>query len=289
MTESQDVFNVFISWSGTLSKRIAYIVQDWIATTVQLAIPFVSDKDIDAGDRGLVEIEENLNKIRVGIICLTAENQNSPWLNFEAGALSKKLGEKSWVAPLLFDIGTAQVRYPMAQFQLNDFSEEGVASVARTVNKAMEKPVNAEKLSSALRLTWPDLASKIEAIRSEGSQQVLVEEPTRSTDEMFEEIIVAVRDQSLLLEELKKNSSKITIADQQLELTKEALSKLTEYNNRSRRLTAKEVADMEESLDKHDWRLINTAPFLRWYLEHYFNVFQHKAPAKEIDYSDVPF
>ena len=95
MTEKQDDFNVFKSWSGTLSKKIAYLVQNWIATTVQHANPFVSDKDIDAGDRGLVEIEENLNKIRVGIICLTAENKNSPWLNLKRG-----LCRRSWVKSL---------------------------------------------------------------------------------------------------------------------------------------------------------------------------------------------
>lgn len=40
MSENADDFNVFISWSGETSKRIALVVQEWLATTIQAANPF---------------------------------------------------------------------------------------------------------------------------------------------------------------------------------------------------------------------------------------------------------
>lgn len=42
---------VFISWSGTRSKAMANALKEWIPLIVQHAKPFVSDKDISAGDR----------------------------------------------------------------------------------------------------------------------------------------------------------------------------------------------------------------------------------------------
>lgn len=42
---------VFISWSGKRSKAMANALKEWIPLIVQHAEPFVSDKDISAGDR----------------------------------------------------------------------------------------------------------------------------------------------------------------------------------------------------------------------------------------------
>ncbi len=56
MTDRVPEYDVFISWSGEVSKRIALAAQEWLSTTIQAAVPFVSDTNIDAGDRGLEEI-----------------------------------------------------------------------------------------------------------------------------------------------------------------------------------------------------------------------------------------
>lgn len=74
--------------------------------------PFVSDADIEAGARGLDDIKDELDGTRFAIVVVTRDNQNAPWLNFEAGAISKQLsGSINRVAPCLVDFdGSSQMR-----------------------------------------------------------------------------------------------------------------------------------------------------------------------------------
>src|SRR4051794_8953617 len=97
---------VFISWSGAYSRAIAAAVRDWIPLLFDTVTPFMSDHDIAAGERGLTVIETELEGTQFGIIVVTEENQHAPWLNFEAGALSKIITQdrKQRVAPLLVDL-----------------------------------------------------------------------------------------------------------------------------------------------------------------------------------------
>src|SRR5688572_24049156 len=84
---------VFISWSGARSKAIAEALRGWVPRVLQSVHPWMSGEDIYAGARWLAEIQAQLSQTGVGIICVTPENQHSPWLNFEGGALSKTLPE----------------------------------------------------------------------------------------------------------------------------------------------------------------------------------------------------
>ena len=47
------------------------------------------------------------------------ENQSAPWLNFEAGALAKKL-ESSRVVPLAINLKPSEVQQPLGQFQAKE-------------------------------------------------------------------------------------------------------------------------------------------------------------------------
>jgi hypothetical protein len=58
----------------------------------------MSAEDIDTGTRWDSEVTNQLAETRCGIICLTKENQQAPWLLFETGALSKTI-EKTYVIP----------------------------------------------------------------------------------------------------------------------------------------------------------------------------------------------
>ncbi len=293
MSERTPEYNVFISWSGDVSKRIALVVQDWLSTTVQASSPFVSDKDIDAGDRGIEEIGNQLDRIKTGIICLTNQNQANPWINFEAGNLSKRFADKAYVMCLLFDLEPGQVRFPLATFQNGPINEEYMARVARTVNKGLGNPLTEAKLASMFKLTWPILAQAMEKIRGWNSQQVMgAVEPVRTPQDMFEEIVVAIREQSTILAEIKKARSRPTLVDEHISLTVDVLRRLTERWGYSRQMSIQDVVDLGWNLDADDWRIIKTAPFLTWYLENYFNVYPLKArpePEQTGDMDDVPF
>jgi len=69
-----DTYNVFISWSGERSKKVAVALYDWLPMVLQTARPWMSKEDIEKGSRGLEEIGRALETMSVGIICLTPEN-----------------------------------------------------------------------------------------------------------------------------------------------------------------------------------------------------------------------
>lgn len=78
----------------------------------------MSEEDIAKGTRGSDVIAEALDDARVGIICLTPENLNASWILFEAGALSRLIGQKDLVCPYLLGIQKSDVELPLGQFQL---------------------------------------------------------------------------------------------------------------------------------------------------------------------------
>lgn len=82
---------LFISWSGERSKAIASAIRDWLPLIIQSVKPWFSPEDIDKGARWLGDLNTQLEKQSVAVICVTPESLNAPWLLFEVGALSKAL------------------------------------------------------------------------------------------------------------------------------------------------------------------------------------------------------
>src|SRR5664279_2432056 len=91
---------VFISWSGDASQRVAKALRDWLPQVINAIEPFMSSEDIEKGTRGLAAIASELEATSCGIICLTPKNFQKPWVNFEAGAISRSVGT-SHVIPFL--------------------------------------------------------------------------------------------------------------------------------------------------------------------------------------------
>lgn len=99
---------VFISWSGEVSRRVAIVLRDWLPSVIQSLEPYVSSEDIDKGTRWSTDISRELDQSSYGILCVTRENLQAPWLNFEAGALSKSV-DKSRVSPFLFSVKRSEI------------------------------------------------------------------------------------------------------------------------------------------------------------------------------------
>ena len=67
----------------------------------------------------------------VGLLCVTRENYDKPWINFEAGALAKNY-TTARVCPILIDLHPADITGPLTAFQMKRLIEGDVVGEAST-------------------------------------------------------------------------------------------------------------------------------------------------------------
>ncbi len=154
------------------------------------------------GTRWGAELAHELDLSNFGVVCLTRENVNAPWLNFEAGSLAKSV-ERGRVSPLLIGLKKAEVTSPWTQFQLTDFAKEDTRRMVRDINAATEVPLEERRLDKAFAAFWPQLEQQISPIAEAATTQVIAEpqEASATISRMIEEILGIVRDQQILLNE----------------------------------------------------------------------------------------
>jgi hypothetical protein len=182
---------VFISWSGKRSKIIALTLRQWLPDVIQSVEPWMSEFDIDAGARWSGEIEKELSEAKFGIICLTRDNFNAPWILFEAGALAKTLSD-TFVCPYLIDLDTTDLpQGPLTQFQAKRANQKDTWDVVSTINKALEeKALPNERLERTFTRVWPELESALKDLPKDDMKTKKV----RSVENMVAEILDIVRD-----------------------------------------------------------------------------------------------
>ena len=161
---------VFISWSGERSKALAEALYSWLPNVIQAVQPWMSANDIEKGTRWRSGLANELEQASISIICLTPENLDAPWLNFEAGALSRQQ-QNSYVCTFLFGLEPIDVREPLAQFQSTKADKEDIKKLVHTINHVLADAALAEtKVNDAFDIWWPRLDEKLIAI--EGKHDV---------------------------------------------------------------------------------------------------------------------
>ena len=190
---------VFISWSGNKSHKVALVYRDWLPSVIQSIEPYVSSEDIDKGARWSTDIANELADSTFGILCVTKENLNAPWLSFEAGALSKTM-DKSFVSPFLFDIKRSEVDGPILQFQSTIFQKEDIKKLVKTLNKACgESSIPDARLDKAFEVWFPTLEEELNKLKDVEDESTIEEESTSYSSEILEEILDLARNNQKLL------------------------------------------------------------------------------------------
>lgn len=182
---------VFVSWSGDRSHKLAGLLRDWLPQVIQQLRPWISTEDIRKGQRWAAEIGSKLNQGSQGVICLTPDSLGSPWLNFEAGALAKSL-ETGRVRPLLLDMRPSDIVGPLEQFQATVVrNKEDMYKLVASLNSVCNSPLAEAILQKAFDRAWPDFAGGLESIPSAESDH-----PTthRDTNDVLAELLERVRD-----------------------------------------------------------------------------------------------
>ncbi len=181
---------VFISWSGDLSKKLAEAVREWLPATLQFVKPYFTPVDIEKGTKWGAEISAELEKSDTGIICLTRENLSSPWILFEAGALSKK--PRSRVCTLLFNLETTDVTGPLTLFQHTRFVKNDFKGLVETINNVGgESKLEKSVFDRVFEMWWPRLEEQIATILREQTPAE-TGEPRKERD-ILEELLELTR------------------------------------------------------------------------------------------------
>lgn len=203
--EGMNEVKLFIGWSGETSLRVAEIVKEWLQSALHGVQPFVSADDIDKGSHRFITLLRELEDSRFGLLCLTRENLTSPWLNFEAGALSKSVG-KGRVAPLLFGVDKRDVVGPLLHFQATDFDSKDLFKLYASLNNACDRPLVDVVLRRSFETWWPVLDGQISELSlntdSEVSQKV-------DSIDLLNEILVLLRGQEKAMANLAAANARL--------------------------------------------------------------------------------
>ncbi len=178
----------FISWSGERSRVVAEALRDWIPLVLHYVEPWISQADIEAGQRWAQEVTKELEASNFGVICVTRENASSPWVLFEAGALAKSM-QGSRVIPVLLDLEFRDITGPLAQFQAKKTDRAGLAEVIQSLNSASPHPIPDERVKQLFDALWPELEKKLSSI----PKAQPASKHTRPQPEILEELVASIR------------------------------------------------------------------------------------------------
>ena len=179
---------VFISWSGKRSKALAIALKEWLPLILQYAKPWVSEKDISAGERWAQAIAGELESSNFGILCITPENLRSEWILFEAGALSKSMLDAK-VIPLLFGLELSDLSGPLSQFQALKVDQQGLMDVVKAINAVAETKAAEATINQLVPALWPQLQAKLDEI----PDQEPSDKHMRPQTDILEDLVLQVR------------------------------------------------------------------------------------------------
>jgi hypothetical protein len=184
-------YNVFLAWSGNVSKAVAEAWHEWLPLAIQGAKPWMSSTDIHKGTPWFSALADQLKGIKIGIICVAPDNLSAPSIHFEAGALSRTVAEQQYVCPYLFSVKVADLGFPLAQFQATKAERDDTKELFHTLHHALGTAgLTKEQLDTIFDKWWPDLERKLEVIKGLESGR---QPPHRTQPEILEELLELVR------------------------------------------------------------------------------------------------
>jgi hypothetical protein len=180
---------VFVSWSGELAKGLAESLHSWLPRVIQAARPYFSAEDVAKGARWSPEIARELEEARLGILVVTRESVEAPWLVFEAGALSKSLS-RAKVVPVLFGMELTELCGPLVQFQAARFEKSEMKRVIRMINAELgDVALPSDVLDASFDMWWPHLNNDVTTKLRQSHEPIV----RRSDRDLLEEVLSLAR------------------------------------------------------------------------------------------------
>lgn len=203
--DGEAAMKVFISWSGDISREVASVFNEWLPQVFQSVEPFFSPDNIEKGTRWSHILTRELAESSIGLFCVTSENLDSRWLNYEAGAISKALEGASGiprVMPFLFGIKKSEVQWPLADFQMTVQDRDDVWKLVLSMNRASgTQALDEVRLTRSFAMWWPSLETQLGEIteRLIHSPKIRHHAHAVSSDQILEELLELAREQARIL------------------------------------------------------------------------------------------
>lgn len=184
--------DVFISWSGERSKIVAEALVTSLRAVLERATFWYSE-ELESGVRWSQQIADRLEKSEFGILVVTPENQEAPWLLFEAGAIAKSVAGGRVVPVLLgFEKKSDLKPGPLTQFQARFAAQQDIKRIVDDVNGLLDEDGSKE---GNVTILFDHYWSGIEAaIKRALELQLGGETRERDPSEMIPEILDSVRE-----------------------------------------------------------------------------------------------
>ena len=155
---------VFISWSGEPSKKLGEAVSEWLGDVLQAVTPYFSPQGVQKGTAWYPEVVQNLKASAFGVLCLTRDNTDEPWILFEAGAVAGRF-EKAHVCPVCFGFKPEDLGWPLAAFQGAEYSKAEMLKLVQSINAvAKHARIPEGRLTRSFERCWQELDKKVSAI-----------------------------------------------------------------------------------------------------------------------------
>jgi hypothetical protein len=177
---------IFISWSGKPSLNVATALRDWLPYIFNGIELFVSSEDIRKGKRWPLEVSKELDASNFGIVCLTPDNLEAPWLLFESGALSKSIKEASVYTLLVGGLRISDIEGPLSHFQHTLFEKEDFFKLTKSINEAQG---SAKQDESRLRKIFDKFWDELETSVSTATKTDSKPEKKRNAEDMLRELL----------------------------------------------------------------------------------------------------
>ena len=157
---------LFISQSGESSLKFAQALCDLVSYTTHGIEPWISKDDIKFGETWEDELRDAIDESHCGIICITKENVNAPWILFEAGALSHSCKEGGGVIPILIDLEVSDLNAPLRQFQgVAKCDKDSMLEILTQMNTLSPYPVKPATFADRFHERWPRMEDVIESLQ----------------------------------------------------------------------------------------------------------------------------
>jgi len=163
----------------------------FIPCVIQSVNAFLSSSDLEPGARWGEGLDLALEEADIGILCLTQDNKDEPWILFEAGALAKKVGTAR-VVPFLLDLTPGQLKPPLGRFNAREFKREdvfGIVGMIRNQHDPISR-LGEATFKRSFNAFYPRFEKKIKAVPHPDPRK---KPPKRTQDDILEEILTLLR------------------------------------------------------------------------------------------------